>query len=188
MADAQTARRQQLQLRAVTLRQLLTLWPIWNLDEATFNRFLAATLPMVRQRHRDSAGLAAAYYRSVAPKDPVIRLAPFNAEQVVTSLSVTGPVFTAKALRAGLPADAAKAQALVRVSGAVSRLVMQGGRQTLLESVKADPQARGWRRVTSGRACPFCTLLAGRGAVYSADTVDFQAHDHCSCFSEPVFA
>jgi hypothetical protein len=30
-------------------------------------------------------------------------------------------------------------------------------------------------------------MLAGRGAVYSADTVDFHTHGHCGCTAEPVY-
>jgi hypothetical protein len=30
-------------------------------------------------------------------------------------------------------------------------------------------------------------MLAGRGSVYSADTAEFEAHDHCGCSAEPVY-
>lgn len=44
-----------------------------------------------------------------------------------------------------------------------------------------------YRRITSGTACAFCRMLAGRGAVYSENTGRFQAHDHCACTAEPDF-
>jgi len=45
----------------------------------------------------------------------------------------------------------------------------------------------GFRRVTSGSPCAFCSMLASRGAVYSRRGADFQAHDGCSCSPEPVW-
>ena len=41
------------------------------------------------------------------------------------------------------------------------------------------------RRVLGGEGCEFCQMLAGRGAVYSAETADFEAHDKCACTPEP---
>jgi hypothetical protein len=55
------------------------------------------------------------------------------------------------------------------------------------ESVAADDYAQGWRRVTSGAACGFCRMLAGRGEVYTEATADFASHDHCGCGAEPVY-
>lgn len=77
--------------------------------------------------------------------------------------------------------------ALVRVSGAVTRHVLNGARETLHRSVRADRRALGWARATSGAPCSFCAMLASRGPVYGERTGDFQTHDHCSCGLEPVY-
>jgi hypothetical protein len=77
--------------------------------------------------------------------------------------------------------------ALTRTSGAVARHVLNGGRDALLASVAADRKTVGWIRVTSGDPCPFCAMLAGRGAVYAESAADFQSHDHCSCSAEPQY-
>jgi hypothetical protein len=42
--------------------------------------------------------------------------------------------------------------------------------------------------VTSGNACDFCSMLADRGAVYGEASAEFEAHDHCSCSAQPVYA
>jgi len=42
-------------------------------------------------------------------------------------------------------------------------------------------------RVASANSCAFCAMLASRGPVYKEETVDFEAHDHCTCGSEPVY-
>lgn len=85
--------------------------------------------------------------------------------------------------KAGTPtADAVMAKA----QGGLQLAVADQGRKTMMGSALADPQARGWQRSASG-GCPFCVMLAGRGAVYSRSTVDFGAHDHCKCVAVPAF-
>ncbi len=50
---------------------------------------------------------------------------------------------------------AAMDTAFVDTSGVVSKLVLDGGRGTIVESVKADARAVGWARVTDGNPCAF---------------------------------
>lgn len=185
-------RQAQLKVAAGAVRDYARVWPLWQGDEDSFKRLVVATVPLVRAHHRTSAELAATYYtafrraeRVRGSTDPV--LAAIDEDRVVSSLYVTGKVMTAKALAAGQSPQAAMRTALVRTSGAVTRHSLNGGRDTILASTREDPKARGWGRVTSGNACDFCEELAGRGAVYSADTADFEAHDHCGCSAEPSF-
>lgn len=81
--------------------------------------------------------------------------------------------------------DVATAQA--RMDAAVERLVLNTGRDTIIDAVRQDREAKAWARVPESGACSFCALLATRGAVYKHDTVSFRAHDHCRCHVEPVF-
>lgn len=78
--------------------------------------------------------------------------------------------------------------ALVLAQGGLQRRVANGARQTVMRSSIRDPQARGWQRVGDGNTCEFCAMLLGRGAVYTEETADFAAHDHCGCSAEPAFA
>jgi hypothetical protein len=73
------------------------------------------------------------------------------------------------------------------LAGAVHEYALQPGRDTVRRSSVADPASAGWARSTSGNACEFCEMLAGRGAVYSEDTADFEAHGHCNCVAVPVW-
>jgi hypothetical protein len=73
------------------------------------------------------------------------------------------------------------------VTGAVQRLVADADRASVIGSLRADPAGRGWARQATGASCPFCVMLAGRGAVYSADTANFSSHDNCDCIAVPVF-
>jgi hypothetical protein len=80
--------------------------------------------------------------------------------------------------------DWAAARSLV--AGGLQRRIANFSRQTVTGSAIADPKARGWQRVGSG-GCDFCSMLIGRGAVYSEATADFESHDHCNCSAAPAF-
>ena len=74
------------------------------------------------------------------------------------------------------------AQALV--AGGFQRIIADAGRDTVITSLKEDPQGRGWRRHTRG-GCDFCKLVASKGAVYSPETASFSSHDNCGCVAVP---
>lgn len=185
----------QLALRALALRQVMEIWPAFDVDDSarSWPAVETALLAVIGERRAVSASLAAGYFEAFRAAErvgdvasPV--LAAFDEGAVArarTSLQVTGYV-TIERLRALKHADPAQI-ALVRVSGAVTRHLLEGGRETLLMSVRSDRRARGWARVTSAEPCEFCSMLASRGAVYRAGSGRFQAHDHCGCSAEPVY-
>lgn len=106
-----------------------------------------------------------------------------------TSLIVTGPVNIKARTGRGEDLDLAERRALVEASGAASRHVLNGGRESLLTVVDADATALGWARVTDGDPCYFCAMLASRGPVYKTRAqAAFQPHDHCACTVEPAFS
>lgn len=178
----------QLNLRAVALRDFALIWPLWTGTDETFGRLIAATLPLALAHHRTSAALAATYYQALrgaqqVPGTATPVIATLDPQAVAASLYVTGQVMTRRALRGGQSPQAAIQTALVRTSGAVARHVLAGGRQTLVETTRADRHSVGYQRIASAGACDFCASLAGE-----VTTADFEAHDHCGCVSEPVFA
>lgn len=188
------ARQAQNQLKAHALTDFLLLWPIWTGDTASFGSLVQATLPLVNSYHRMSSAISSAYYEAFRKAEGIkgaaaVRVAPALAPtQVTASLYATGLGSARKARDAGQQPEQARKTALVQTSGAVTRHILNGGRTTILDSVQADPQARGWARVTDSNPCAFCLTLTSRGAVYKTEqTADFQAHDHCGCFCEPVY-
>lgn len=72
------------------------------------------------------------------------------------------------------------------VLGGMQRRIANFSRATVTGSSIADPKATGWQRVGSGE-CAFCSMLIGRGAVYSEASADFASHDHCNCSAAPAF-
>lgn len=187
----QLHRQRQLGLRAATLRDLLRLWPMFDVDDidGTWPPLESALLTLVATRHRDSSGLAANYYRAFrlvegAPGTVEPKLAqPPDRTLTTATLRILGPIQAKKNITARRPRVAETT--LTRLTGSVGRQVLAGGRQTVTESIKADPRARGMRRITSGSPCDFCADIAAQG-VTGAD-VDFAAHDHCACTQEPAF-
>lgn len=186
---AVTQRQQQLALRAALLRRLIPLWRL--LDPKDLNKslpgWLAAVLPLVQDARKGSSLLAGQYLRDarsaagVEGSASIVLAGEAPAAQAVTSLTVTSLVAIRTALGTGQQIDQAMRTGFVTSSGAASRLALQGGRDTVVGSVRADPKAAGWSRLASPDACDFCLMLSDRGAVYSADSVDFAAHDHCAC-------
>lgn len=196
-AEALTARhrREQLALRALVIRDITQLWPVWEIGRvATFGRFTQLAVTLIAARHQQSAGLAAAYYRAfrhaerVGGQDTPRMPDRLTADDVVPSLRATALAGTMRALRVGFSPQAASRSGLVQAAGSAGRLAMNGGRDLIVASTTVDGRAAGWRRVTAGGACDFCQLLASRGPVYKSDrTASFEAHDHCACSAEPVF-
>lgn len=182
-------------LGAQTVAQMLTAWLL--LDPAdidgTVEAWLRIAVPAVRGQHAASANLAAAYVRrfrtleNVPGRPPAVPRSVLPAEQTVTSLTVTGPATVKAATARGVPTAQAAALGATGSSRSAMRLALDGGRQMILDTVRADPQAEGWARATSGNPCHFCAMLASRGPAYSEASVDFEAHDGCGCFAEPVY-
>lgn len=180
-------RQAQLQVRAAALRDFLAVWPVWDGDDDSFGRMVAATVPLVVAYHGLAARLAAAYYQAFRlaerPGGAVTpSLADLDPGVVAGTLYVTGRDMTRRAVAAGQQPAEARRAALVRTTGTVGRLALAGGRDTLTRTVAADPRARGHRRVLSPGACDHCRSLAAEPL-----TGDFSAHDHCGCAAEPVF-
>jgi hypothetical protein len=89
-----------------------------------------------------------------------------------------------RAMTRGVPLARALDIAEAASSAAGMRHALDGGRETVMGTVRSDPQARGYQRVASSNACRYCSDLAG---IRFADDHVFQAHDGCSCSSEPVY-
>jgi hypothetical protein len=185
-------RRQQLALRKTTIEQVEAVWPSldWENLDKSFPGFAAEVLAVVSKGRRTSTGLSAAYLRafrvaSGLSGDVRIVLPQMPTEQFVTSLRVTSLVAAKKSAALLVAPDVAMANALTQTSGSMARLVLNAGRDTVNQTVRADDQATGWRRILGGGGCDFCKLLAGR--VYPSDNAGFDAHDKCGCTSEPVY-
>lgn len=193
---AHQAQQQQISREVALL--VLRAWGV--IDPADIDRLwpmvARAIAQVVSNGHARSTAAAGAYLQAHARLDGVnLRQihAPgeMNADRLDTALRVTGPVALKRAAALGQSPQTAAATALVQITGAATRLALAGGRQTIQQTVRRSGQIVGYRRVTVGKTCPFCTMLASRGAVYKSEKTAGDEgnayHDHCNCTSEPLY-
>lgn len=144
----------------------------------------------VRPAWSVSRGLGARYMRQHAALNGA-RVEPVPADwvedRVRESLRVTGPVeFKRHMTISASPAESALTMRET-LAAAAARQALAGDRDTVSNTIASSDQIAGWRRVTGGSPCAFCSMLASRGGVYGETTVDFQAHDSDNCTAEPLY-
>lgn len=184
-------RARQLAVRAQALRQVLTIWPAFNLDDIdqSWSAIEVALVALVGSSWEQSADIARRYYdtfrdveRAPGPA-PVAQAEPIPTDSVVSNLRLLGPISAKKMIERRTPN--VEAVTLTRVSGSVGRMALLGGRSTISALLGADRAAIGYRRITDGSPCNFCADQANKGI--DGENVDFPAHDHCGCSQEPAF-
>jgi hypothetical protein len=202
-ASADQYRRQQAQVGATLTLDLVRLFkglfnpanpgPSWQTTRM-------ATAALIRDRRRQSAALATRFYRDArrsagvgggfTPAPPI----DLDEDRLLKSIDATGIGTYQKSLRSGATPEKAVERAAVTESGNASRLALEGGRSVIDQTVQEDDEAIGWARVTDADPCPWCLMLASRGATYrSAESAggaknsqfigdgQFKFHDHCGC-------
>lgn len=188
---AASARAGQLAVRAAVMRDVAQLWPTLNVArlDATFPGWLRAMILVVGGYHAQSAALAGRYYRtarshaiqSPTPARLIQTSQPPAEEWLRKAFGFSGPgMLSRDTLRPGT--------ALSTTLGTAARVALDGGRSTVLETVKHDPVAVGWYRVTDGHPCGFCALMASRGIAYKSErSAEFKSHNDCGCDAAPAF-
>lgn len=182
------------------------LWAGLDIDDldGSTPAWLAANTAVAADHYAQSARATAGYvaeYRAaeLAPRlsrdlSPATR-PPFAAAATAHALQLAGPVRVKMLVGSGMPPDEAADGAKTKFLGMMSRQVLMGGRRTIDATTRRDPQAIGWRRVTSGaKTCAFCAMLASRGPVYGsyasgggAPGEGLEYHGGCQCHAEIVY-
>jgi hypothetical protein len=149
-------------------------------DDRQINTFALALYPVVTASRERSFQLARALITSINPRAPQVKAPDYQ------------PEFLAQALRrtlVGLEDPNRGQRAVVQAAAAVVRHTEQAGREGMISSVQADPEALGWARVArGGHTCAFCLLLVSRGPVYKSEaTGAFRSHPACDCVAVPVY-
>lgn len=194
LAEAQ--RVEQARLSAEVTRDVLALWLATYEPRApaVWRALIAALAAIVNRFRNESSRSAISYYmesRSAArvPGLFVPRPAPEPPRELIEATAqITGARAYGRAAGRNLPEARAMQNSGVQVAGALARITLDAGRQTILSAVEEDREAIGWIRITDANPCAFCSMLASRGAVFSEDTVSFQAHAHCACIGAPVWS
>jgi hypothetical protein len=185
----------QLAQRAQSLQGLLRLWSLVDVENlpGTIDAFAQAAALLAGEGFDKSAAAAANYYglfRRVEGIGTMVvpRASRPAAEYLAGQLRGAALKGIIDGRKAGMSLGDAKSNGFVRVAGALVKLVLGGGRMTIITAADTDRQALGWSRVTSGDPCAFCRMLASRGPVYKSEkSADFEAHDHDACMPEPLY-
>lgn len=190
-------RADQFGIRADALRRLTGLWSLVDPTSlaSTVGIFANTAAAMLLGFSRESALETVEYLgefrdaEGVPGPAPKFRTAPLMDVDVAAGLlrgsTITGIV---NARRAGRNLTGALDNALVKVIGEAGKIVLGGGRDTMLRGREDDRKALGYERVGSGSACAFCLMLISRGPVYSsARSSQFESHGHCGCTGELVY-
>lgn len=190
-SSAASARAAQAAVSAAAMRDAVKLWPLLDpkrLSE-TWPGWLRAMILLTKSYHVQSSAAAGRSYllmRAQATQSPapsrLVKIAePPTDEWMARAYGFAGP--------GQLTRDVARPNtALSTTLGTTARIVQDGGRTTTIGTIHADPVAVGWYRLTDGRPCAFCALLASRGITYKSEkAAGFQSHNDCGCSAAPAF-
>lgn len=188
-------RQSQIDLVTLATRDLDAFWRTLDLSDAIgAARALEAFLPELVQIYGEiGVAVAADFYEEIRDHAPSVATAhnvlladtvPIEQARASTRWAVGG-LFTET------PDTVAVLGNLIKVT---DRLVKAPARDTLDLNVASDPAKPRFARVPTGTStCPFCIMLASRGATYhSAMSGGVRSdlrrfHDHCDCVLVPVF-
>lgn len=180
-------------LNGINRRALAELGDVWRALEGAealaVRDVLLDVVPALTDRYGDLSAVSAGDFYDE------MRAAAGVPGRHAATLASTPPLEQVRAsVRAGLaPIFAGEPQwavALSRLSGSVTRLVLQPARLTVAESTRRDPARPRFARKPDPDACDWCLMLSSRGAVYmseqsAGDMNDY--HDRCRCEPVPVF-
>lgn len=122
-----------------------------------------------------------------------------SSADIVRQLHSAGAARTKKRIARGVEPQEALETSASAVATTSQRLVAEGGRRPLAREVSQGRNgAVGYARVMDADPCPFCAMLASRGAVYRSDAFEssaalfsgdgkFKVHDGCGCTLEPIY-
>lgn len=176
---------------ALAERDLDDFWAALDLTNPDAARnALESFLPqLVAQYGEVAATVAADWYEDLRYEANVAgQFGAVMAEGVPDAAVVSQVRYAAGGLFPDSPLDTL---GLLRV--ALSKYALQPGRDTVTQSVAADPGRPRFARVPSGaKTCAFCLMLASRGAVYvskaAAGGTMHKYHGKCDCVPTPLWA
>lgn len=180
-------------LNGINRRAVTELEAVWralsDADAIATRNVLLEVVPDITSRHGDLSAVSAADFYDEARASAGVR------GRFTAPLAPTAPIEQVQvSVRAGLSPifslDPQWQVALSRLSGSVTRLVLQPARQTVAQSTVRDPARPRFARKPDPDACDWCLMLSSRGAVYLSEQSAGEMndyHDRCRCEPVPVF-
>jgi hypothetical protein len=196
-AAMQAFRAEQDLFMLLLLRDILRIWGQLNTRDvrSSWPALRTALAALIRERFGASSDMAAAYYAAARQAAGIrgsfpLSAVPAPSQALITAtLDSTGPWALLQRIQKAQPLDKALQNTGVVMSGAASRLILNGARMAILRAVGDDAEAVGWMRVTAANPCAWCAMIAGRGPVFKTEqSAGFKAHDHCRCSAAAVWS
>jgi hypothetical protein len=184
-------------LAAASVRDILTVWSQLNQQDvrSSWPALRTALSALIQNRYSQAATLGQSYYQQARQAANIPGVADVVTPEMPSDdligavLDATGPYGMLGRIKQGQQVTQAAQNSGVIMAGAGQRLITNGARQAVLQSVKADAKAVGWMRVTGPNPCAFCAMLSSRGFSYKSEgSASFQAHDHCMCQAVPAWS
>jgi hypothetical protein len=183
------------------------LHPVWEvLDFHDLKRTTAPWLklarPIVEKGLLSSQRAAAEFvrnYRSAAHHNPptmnfsVPEIGRQTSLKIMASMTVTGPVWMAQRSQPGMDPESIpriQRDGFSKSTGAVTRMVLNGGRGVVRDLVQLDPLAKGIVSIADPDACNGCLFLTNpimKSAGEKRMNAVSVGHDFCTCSAKPVY-
>jgi hypothetical protein len=175
------------------VRDMAALWPLLDFARLpqTYPAWSAAVTALIVRDRASVTRQTFAYLDQlkaveVGGRADLVEPDPLDEEALATSLRVTTIVPWFRGMKVQALPGKWRGVAFSSSSGMGTRYVLNAGRSTVANSVRADRRGTGYERRTSSHPCEFCSDLSGKFA-RAESSVDFPAHDHCLCSAEPVY-
>lgn len=184
-------KRRQVLLGAQAELEAAQAWALLDLDnlDASAPAWVGVQSGLLSSRYATSQSLAADYLTDFRLAElgtsagPIARPVLSHAAAVRMLLS-NGLYLPKMLIGQGVPGPEALRIAKSTVVGQVQRWSLSGGRGLLAGTARVDRLAV-YRRVTSGKPCAFCAMLASRSIESpNSQSVNFRSHAHCGCTVE----
>lgn len=192
-------RQSQSQLQAQILARGRLLQPLLGMNDVDVAAqiYVPGMVEVIRDGVRQQEAITGAYIEAHSKAETGRALTPvvpaFDETAAILDMQIRGPIAAKSTVGRGFDEQAAQAKANRLGAVGAARDVLQFGRTMIIRSAASTESDLGrgrggrWRRVTDGKPCAFCAMLAGRGPVYTSQTVDFHTHDLCGCVGEIVY-
>lgn len=204
-------RADQIDVAQQAARELIEVMGALNLQavDASAPGWFAAMESVIVRQHRRSTRLGRTLYSDYRvasgiddlPITPSIPVLDRNALR--GALTLAGPYAAKHAMSLGHDVASTYQTVLSYSTGVAVRAALSGGRNAVQETAIRDQVCSGYMRVTSGKPCPFCAMVAQntystvtsasqssgtRTRAFSPQPPRSSYHDHCKCTVVPIFS
>lgn len=179
------------------IRRAWRLLDVANIDGTRASWERAMTSIIVRYQGL-STQAAEDYLARYELAELVSRVGPIARVQLDLSASLgvldaAGPQALKRSIGRGVNPIVAYENLARSVRQETQKLILSGGRGTIVGAAQRDSRAIGWRRVSDGDPCAFCAMLVSRGPSYTSEAAALAKgnadpyHKGCGCTVEVLY-